>query len=1105
MLLLAVLLCAGSAMAALPESVEWTVVDVGAQKSVSVPDEAAKLADGGELQAQPEGMSLRLEVRYEKVGMMMQPADTRASRIRVRVVDQSGRDRGLVTRLSLALPAGEWQWMQDLDTAVPLGDKPLSNTAALRELPGLPEFPGGERPDYGRYSAYPLGAVEQGGEYVALARPISQLALVRFIGQGGPPRLMAELDFALSEYTNPPREAEFELEFVSGRTRPGGSMRAALPFAHTGNATRGGPAGTQAPRPGGWMPFTDLAKIPNVDEFGFGYQEGAPNAKFDDALGAASFVYFHCAGEFANVEGYKRGTEPLPPYETIIAAFNRVAQQHSGVENVWNVCGIQDAEGRIAYRPERTYGDFFCQACVDPDLPYGKAMADRLIERVTATQYPEGIDGCYYDGIAAGLDYAPEHLRAANHLLLWDGNLSRPVNYNLWSSIEWTKHIYDRFAGTGKMTMLNDSSLVSFTFAGPYIDVPGGEMSIYLQRDQARLIRALLMGKPFCTLVKADFTQVSQAQMETYMRRCTAYGILFGFFDISPSGDHPGSSYWAHPEWYDRDRPLFRRYMPIASELVAAGWQPQPPAEAKADGAFIEWFGKPEGAVHYAALSTDPRENALQPQAVTVSLPRGALAVELLTGRIQPDAGTLATEMTGEDLQVWALASPEAQAQACLRRAQDVIGRREQYIAATRAVSDSLAPWASYAERGGRIVSPGHEGGFCLMAEKDQAGVSAGATQTINVKHDEPKKLIVSAWSKAENVAGPKDRDYALYVDCYYTDGTAIYGQTVEFDTGTHDWQYGERTIEPEKPIRNINVYLLFRGAHTGRVWFDDVRVALADDPDKNLLPRGDFETARERTPMAGESPQAVRLNEAFAKLSGLADQKPGEIDWAQARRTLDEIDGAVKETDWGADAERCKRDAADVRWHVELAQVCLAGKPQPAQRASRLTELVALDRPRASTGPVQYRANTGEVPQGTIVVVDSNYEGYSAQPLTDGQINPKDAHWTKVAWASGDYAGPHWIELRFPQPTKVREVRLWAALDAGTLHVPQKVEAQAQVGDKWAPIEGQQVEAGENGLVTIRLRGEALKALRVFQAPHGGSKDRPDLMWISELQTETE
>lgn len=34
-------------------------------------------------------------------------------------------------------------------------------------------------------------------------------------------------------------------------------------------------------------------------------------------------------------------------------------------------------------------------------------------------------------------------------------------------------------------------------------------------------------------------------------------------------------------------------------------------------------------------------------------------------------------------------------------------------------------------------------------------------------------------------------------------------------------------TIEPAKPIRNVNAYLLLRG-HSGKAWFDDLFVAEA-------------------------------------------------------------------------------------------------------------------------------------------------------------------------------------------------------------------------------------------------------------------------------------
>ena len=1102
MTIMAAIICAGAGVAALPERMEWEIVDVAQQRTFAVTDQADKLAQGGQLEASPAGSEIRLGVRYE-------PGES-GTRIAVRLADQSGRDRGLMVRLSLVSSGeGDWRWGRDLDAAVPLGDKPLSSTTALRGLPGLPYFEEAERPDYGQYSTYPLGVIQRGGDWQALARPLSELALVRFSGVGGDEaRLVAEVDLALSEYTDPPREAEFELWFLQDEGADG-AMREALGRYYE---VRPEDWEVRTPMFGGWMPFTDLAKLPNVDEFGFAFQEGGRSPAFVDVLGALSFVYFHCAGEFANVDGYERGSQPLPPYETVVAAFNAVAKRRTGLDEAWDVCGIRNADGKIEYRPERVYGDFFCQACVDPEVPYGKAMADRLTARVTAQPAPKDIDGVYYDGIAAGLDYAPEHLRAADHLLLWDGKLGRPVNYNLWSSAEWARYIHEGLAGQGKLTMLNDSSLASFPFVGPWIDVQGGEMSIFLRREQARLIRTLARHRPFCTLVKADFSQFTSAHIETYMRRCVAYGILPGFFDITPSGAHPGSSYWLHPEWYDRDRPLFRRYMPLARELARAGWEPRTLARPRAEGVFVERFGpRDEAGLAYLAVSTDPREKSEETHPVSLALGAEllqgggpALAAELLTGRVEPASAELKTELTGEGLAVWAIGSSEAQAKACVARAHDVLQRRAQYIEACRAGGQALAPWQPYGDGGAKIAAPGRDAGHCLQAEKAKPG-AAGATQTVTVNHKEPRKLLVSAWSRAENVSGQASRDYAIYVDCYYTDGSAIHGQTIDFATGTHDWQRGERTIEPEKPIRNINVYLLFRGGHTGQVWFDDVHVALAEEPETNLLSRGDFETGEAR-PLAEETPEAKAINYLFGELAKvLADLEEGREHKARAAQMIvDEIEEEAGKTNWEADRERMLRDVGDLRWHLALAEACRAGKPQPAQRASRLTELAVLGTPRVSTGPKQYRATTGKMPSGTIVRVDSNYPEYTPEVLTDGQINPEAAHWTKVAWASGEGAGPHWVELELPRPMKVGELRIWWGKDAGTLHVSEKIEAQRKEGDKWVRIKGQKTRQGDKAALTIiELSGTQTKMLRLYQPPHGGPPDRPGLMWVSEIEVE--
>ncbi|NUQ01695.1 MAG: hypothetical protein HUU35_17770, partial [Armatimonadetes bacterium] len=152
-------------------------------------------------------------------------------------------------------------------------------------------------------------------------------------------------------------------------------------------------------------------------------------------------------------------------------------------------------------------------------------------------------------------------------------------------------------------------------------------------------------------------------------------------------------------------------------------------------------------------------------------------------------------------------------------------------------------------------------------------------------------------------------------------------------------------------------------------------------------------------------------------------------------------------------------------------------------------------------TGPAQYRANVGRLPGGTLVKVDSTYPGYTAMVLTDGRVNPADADWSKVAWASGE-GGAHWVELRFPQPVAVKRLRLWWAKDNGVLHVSRKVVVERQEGGAWKTIEGQQTRR-EGEATVVDLPDSPVAALRLVQPDGGGSPERPGLLWLSELEVE--
>ena len=81
--------------------------------------------------------------------------------------------------------------------------------------------------------------------------------------------------------------------------------------------------------------------------------------------------------------------------------------------------------------------------------------------------------------------------------------------------------------------------------------------------------------------------------------------------------------------------------------------------------------------------------------------------------------------------------------------------------------------------------------------------------------------ILASAWSKAENVSGPADSNYSLYLDLLYTDGTPLWGQIAPFGAGTRDWERREVVVIPEKPVKHVSFYMLLRG-HSGKAWFRD-------------------------------------------------------------------------------------------------------------------------------------------------------------------------------------------------------------------------------------------------------------------------------------------
>ena len=148
-------------------------------------------------------------------------------------------------------------------------------------------------------------------------------------------------------------------------------------------------------------------------------------------------------------------------------------------------------------------------------------------------------------------------------------------------------------------------------------------------------------------------------------------------------------------------------------------------------------------------------------------------------------------------------------------------------------------------------------GAASIKVSSSIPGEDSGASQFVTINQEKPRPLILTAWSKAENVSGEASSEYSIYVDLMYTDGTPLWGQVAVFDTGTHDWQQKTFTIQPEKPVRSATVIAMLRNK-TGTVWFDNI--SLREEGGPELISNGAFDDLN-------HSPRPVDTSRSGGKL----------------------------------------------------------------------------------------------------------------------------------------------------------------------------------------------------------------------------------------------
>ncbi|HEY5913497.1 MAG TPA: hypothetical protein VJA21_23160 [Verrucomicrobiae bacterium] len=569
----------------------------------------------------------------EELGLSLEAViSTRSNCLAVegRITNTRGGDRAVTLFFALPVEAAGWAWGDDIRRSRTIGGS--SEYAATS---------GVDCGATGTMSLYPLASIHDAQSGLALGLDMGCPAVYRLVYHAATRQFFIAYDFGLA-----PDTAEFpgsaKFSFVIYRVDPRWGFRAALDkFQALFLAS----FEVRSPRQGIWMPFTDVSTVGGWEDFGFRYHEGDNNVGWDDQHGVLSFRY----------------TEPMTWWMPMSPELPRTEEEALRVRDVYaggspgplrdmalisREAAMLDETGQPAllFRNEPWANGAVWSLDPNPRLPAAPNAATVYWNDAARARYAAGaatkLDGEYLDSIegyvTANLNFDRRHFAYTTVPLTFTTDTHRLALFKGLAVQEFTRWISEDVHRLGGLMFANGLPY-RFGFLCAWLDVIGTETDWIpsgnytpVPDSQLCLWRSLAGRKPYLLLMNTDYDLLTTNLVERYFLRSLAYGMFPSMFSHN-AAENP---YWQNPAWYNRDRPLFKKYIPLIREVAEAGWQPLTAATFDAAGVPLERFGPGTNSILYFTLLND----ASQPRAglLRVENDRAAtsgLATERVSGR----------------------------------------------------------------------------------------------------------------------------------------------------------------------------------------------------------------------------------------------------------------------------------------------------------------------------------------------------------------------------------------------------------------------------------------------------------------------------------------
>jgi len=341
----------------------------------------------------------------------------------------------------------------------------------------------------------------------------------------------------------------------------------------------------RTPEQGIWMPFHAISKVKGWEDFGFKFKEGDQEPTWDAAHGILTFRYTEPMTWWMRMER----NEP----RTLESALAHARSLTNKQAQAFLTSGHHNEQGQFVARLLDTP---WCNGAVW-SMNSMPGIRGEVTDFKNKFAGAGRVSGEYIDSsegyVTDVLDFRRDHFAAAETPLTFAHASRRPAIFRGLIAFEYVRAFERAMREKGKLMMANGTP-GGLCWLAPWLDVLGTETDWNRagkwrpMSDTELLYRRALCGpKPYCFLMNTVFDEFPYELVEKYMQRSLAYGMFPGFFSANASSGH----YFSRRDLYDRDRPLFKKYVPLCRRVAEAGWQPITLARSNDLRVRVERFG----------------------------------------------------------------------------------------------------------------------------------------------------------------------------------------------------------------------------------------------------------------------------------------------------------------------------------------------------------------------------------------------------------------------------------------------------------------------------------------------------------------------------------